>query len=159
MTVAASLPKYTSVFELARSVPNSAAFNRLFELSIGHARCKASPQLHAKYGERLPACPVQSACCCVCAALKRGASSPLQPAPVLAMPHGPATPSLQAWPRRTARRCCGYPTASPWRSAGSMRTAPRSRRPLQRPRRMQRRRSTRWPPEAAVPATSATGSS
>jgi hypothetical protein len=53
MTVgpAAAAGKYSSIFELARSVPNSAAFHRLFDLHIGHPRCKASPQLHAKYGK------------------------------------------------------------------------------------------------------------
>jgi hypothetical protein len=47
-----ALPTYTSVFELARAAPSisSAAFHRLYELSLGHPRCKASPALHAKYG-------------------------------------------------------------------------------------------------------------
>ena len=42
--------RFASVFDLARAVPNSAAFQRLYELNLGMPRCRATPELAAKYG-------------------------------------------------------------------------------------------------------------
>ncbi|PRW33028.1 hypothetical protein C2E21_8036 [Chlorella sorokiniana] len=42
--------RYASVFELAKHLPNTAAFNRIFEVQQGYPRCKATPQLQQKYG-------------------------------------------------------------------------------------------------------------
>lgn len=52
--MAVAPPRYASVFELAKHLPNSAAFNRIFEVQQGYPRCKATPQLHQKYGEAAP---------------------------------------------------------------------------------------------------------
>lgn len=49
MALASAAPRYTSVFELAKNGgPNSAAFHRLFEVSLGYPRCKATPELAHK---------------------------------------------------------------------------------------------------------------
>lgn len=48
--MAAPPARYSSVFELARTLPNSAAFSRLYELHMGFPRCRASPELERKYG-------------------------------------------------------------------------------------------------------------
>ncbi|PSC76196.1 hypothetical protein C2E20_0078 [Micractinium conductrix] len=53
MTVGHAASKgYASVFELARSVNSvqAAALHRIFEFSVGHPRCRATPQLREKYG-------------------------------------------------------------------------------------------------------------
>ena len=62
MTIANLPLKYSSVFELARGPCNSPPFHRLFELNIGHPRCKATPSLREKYGGCRRAFPLQAAC-------------------------------------------------------------------------------------------------
>lgn len=43
--------RYASVFELAKNLPSTSAFNRIFEVQQGYPRCKATPQLQQKYGK------------------------------------------------------------------------------------------------------------
>lgn len=55
MTVGAvgqATAKYSSIFELARSVNSvqQAALHRIYDFSIGHPRCRATPALREKYG-------------------------------------------------------------------------------------------------------------
>ncbi|GAB4820069.1 hypothetical protein N2152v2_007115 [Parachlorella kessleri] len=50
MTIATA--PYRNVFDLARAYPlsHSVVFNRLFEVSVGHPRCRGTPALTEKYG-------------------------------------------------------------------------------------------------------------